>query len=144
MRNIDVDTSGFDQFVEMVQSTASAPVTAAISVDGPAQAYWAVCEYGSAKGHRPWPNAGPRTVESGGRVYSSQARGGFVFKNSAKFIGFLKAAYLRVATKGKPASKDDLVAAANDAAGQAYKLIVAGAPYDSGELKSDIKLESAK
>ena len=30
-------------------------------------------EKGSEIGQRPWPSAGPRTVEQGGRIYSSQA-----------------------------------------------------------------------
>lgn len=41
--------------------------------------------YGSAKGQRPWPNAGPRTLEHEGRIYAkgglsdeSLARGGVV------------------------------------------------------------------
>lgn len=34
--------------------------------------------YGSVKGQRPWPKAGPKTVEQDGRVYSSQAVGGVI------------------------------------------------------------------
>ena len=35
-------------------------------------------EEGSKKGEKPWPNAGPKTVEVDGRIYSSQAPGGIV------------------------------------------------------------------
>jgi hypothetical protein len=35
-------------------------------------------ETGSRKGARPWPSAGPRTVENKGRVWSSQAVGGVI------------------------------------------------------------------
>src|SRR5690242_8176681 len=144
VHNIEIDTSGFDRFAELVQSTASKPVSAAIAVDGPAEAYWFVCEYGSAKGSRPWPSAGPRTVESGGRIYSSQARGGFVFKNANQFVKFLRDSYLHVQKNGQPVSGDDLVRAANEAASNALRLVIAGAPTDSGELKSDLRIVPAK
>jgi hypothetical protein len=39
---------------------------------------WDTLEEGSKKGEKPWPNAGPKTVEVDGRIYSSQAPGGIV------------------------------------------------------------------
>ncbi len=38
--------------------------------------YAAWLEKGSKKGSRPWPSPGPRTIDSGSRIYSSQAPGG--------------------------------------------------------------------
>jgi len=38
--------------------------------------YAGVLEHGSKEGQKPWPHAGPRTVNSGGKVFSSQAPGG--------------------------------------------------------------------
>lgn len=35
-------------------------------------------EHGSPVGGKPWPKAGPRTVERGGRIFSKQAVGGVV------------------------------------------------------------------
>ena len=34
--------------------------------------------YGSLEGQKPWPNAGPKTVKQGNRIYSSQAPGGVI------------------------------------------------------------------
>jgi hypothetical protein len=48
---------------------------------GNIQPYSRVLEKGSQPGKRPWPSAGPRTVEQAGRIYSSQAPGG-IFENA--------------------------------------------------------------
>jgi len=40
--------------------------------------YAEVLEYGSKKGERPWKSAGLRTVESNGRIWSSQAKDGVI------------------------------------------------------------------
>jgi len=40
--------------------------------------YAHVLEHGSVKGQKPWPQVGPRTVEIGGQIYSSQAPGGIL------------------------------------------------------------------
>jgi len=42
--------------------------------------YIRVLQYGSEKGAKPWPSRGPKTVEDRGRIYSSQAVGGFMQK----------------------------------------------------------------
>lgn len=43
--------------------------------------YAHVLEYGSEPGKRPWPSAGPKTVLSGGKIYSAQAPGG-IYENA--------------------------------------------------------------
>jgi len=43
--------------------------------------YAHVLETGSLPGKRPWPSAGPRTVQQAGRIYSKQAPGG-IFQNA--------------------------------------------------------------
>ena len=42
--------------------------------------YASAIEFGSAPGEKPWPSPGPKTVMSGGRIYSSQAVGGTIGK----------------------------------------------------------------
>ncbi len=42
--------------------------------------YAGAIEFGSAPGSRPWPSPGPKTTNSGGRIYSSQAVGGVINK----------------------------------------------------------------
>ena len=41
-------------------------------------------EHGSTKGQKPWPQAGPRTVELNGQIYSSQAPGGILATSGAQ------------------------------------------------------------
>jgi hypothetical protein len=56
----------------------SAPgVIAGIIVSNP-MVYGPSLEYGSQEGKKPWPHAGPRTVVTGGRIYSSQAPDGIL------------------------------------------------------------------
>ena len=42
--------------------------------------YMRVLEYGSKKGAKPWPAARKKTEEFRGRIYSTQAVGGFMQK----------------------------------------------------------------
>ena len=52
--------------------------------------YSHILESGSTPGSKPWPSAGPRTVEKGGRIYSSQAPGGIM--ETAQIDDYIKSA----------------------------------------------------
>lgn len=144
MKEIDVDSRSFDQFVARAQALATSPVTASIIAEGDPAAYWAPLEFGSGYGRRPWPRPGPRTTVTSGRVFSRQAVGGYVFRNSKRFTQFLFDALRRRILPGKILSRADLVIAANEASQQAKDLIVSGAPSDTGALKKAIKVKGAQ
>lgn len=57
--------------------------------------YCLVLEYGSPVGEKPWPGVGPKTVESEGRIFSSQAPHGMVRLTVAE----MKEAIKKLATK---------------------------------------------
>ena len=123
MSTISVDTSAFQQFILKLQGDLQGEIASEIVVTGKAAKYWAPCEFGSRRGGRPWPNPGPRTVASGGRVYSSQAPGGFVFKNRQRFITMLSEAYKANIENGTFPTREHLIDAANEAGNEALELI---------------------
>lgn len=58
-------------------------------------------EAGSRRGSRPWPSAGPRTKEKGGRIWSSQAVGGVINQVlTEKYINDMAEAVNDAAFKG--------------------------------------------
>lgn len=144
-KEVNVDSTAFEAMLRGVQNL-SAPVAADIVVDGDPKKYWAVVEHGSRRGHRPWPN--PRrktTVGPGGRVFSTQAVGGFVMRHRDKFVAFLRDAFLKVMEKRKGRiTRESVAEAANMAAEQALSLIRAKTPVDSGSLESSEKIVKAK
>ena len=73
-----VDSGDFrDSWESSSISKTSKGVTARITND---KIYADAIEFGSTPGESPWPNPGPKTRMSGGRIYSSQAVGGTIKK----------------------------------------------------------------
>jgi hypothetical protein len=48
------------------------------------EVYSSAIEFGSVPGESPWPTPGPKTVMSGGRIFSTQAVGGTIDKTFSK------------------------------------------------------------
>jgi len=69
-----VDTGRFRAAWQMQSFVPSGTIAGVIITNN--THYAGVLERGSKKGRKPWPNAGPKTVARGGRIYSSQAPGG--------------------------------------------------------------------
>lgn len=82
-----VDQGEFKQSWTSTTSSQSGNLTSIISNSHVAAG---AIEFGSLPGSRPWPNPGPKTSLSGGRIYSSQAIGGVINKvvDDAKITEF--------------------------------------------------------
>lgn len=59
------------------ETSLKAGVVAQVTIFNSVQ-YAPPIEYGSPTGGRPWPSAGPKTVEQDGRIYSKMAVGGVI------------------------------------------------------------------
>ncbi len=116
-----------------------------ITTDEEAQRYWRALEFGSGQGSRPWPNAGPRTVNREGRVFSRKAPRGFIRLHQARFVKFLRDAYRRALRRQSVVSRAALVQAANEAGREALaQILSAGVPADSGTFRSSLRLREAR
>ena len=95
--NAPVDTGKFKDSWSYDVSVTGKGIKSIVSND---MVYASAIEFGSAPGEKPWPNPGPKTVMSGGRIFSSQAVGGTIEKtfndaNMQKFAEKLADAILR-------------------------------------------------
>jgi hypothetical protein len=133
---IEVDITQALSVLLQFGSAHGEEITAAITSDSD---HWKACEFGSARGKRPWPNPGPRTTATSGRVRSTQAEDGFIRRHRAVFVGYLKAAAL----SHGPWTRENLLSACDEATQQAAALIRKTVPVDSGELRDSIKTTPA-
>lgn len=95
--NAPVDSGKFKDAWEYDISSSGKGLMATVSND---TVYASAIEFGSTPGQKPWPSPGPKTVVSGGRIYSSQAVGGTIEKtfndaNMQKFAEKIANAILR-------------------------------------------------
>jgi hypothetical protein len=147
-QDIEVDTTRFERKIAFIAQQADA--LAEVRVSGKPRDYWFVPEYGSKRGKRPWPNPGPRTVAAGaGRVFSSQAPHGYVFRFGGKIAAALRQRYKDIVRRKKAApSHAELVSAANAEAERAVLAIKGAAPIGKGRgagaLVRSIELRRAK
>jgi hypothetical protein len=139
-----IDSKEFDLLV--LAASQVQPVEAMIVTDNPkVKDYWPVTEYGSLEGHRPWPRPWKRTTRGGGgRIFSKQAKGGWVFKYGMRFIEFLEIAYNKAAerTGGLPLQRD-LADAVNEAGDKTLGWLKKTAPVDKGDLRDSLTVKKA-
>ena len=145
-----MDEIEFDDHEVMDDITAAlaesdAPVVATVYVDGKAEGYWGVTEYGGKPGNKPWPKPGPRTQRGvgnrSGRIMSRQAPAGWVQKNLDKCWKFLSDALVRrIHDKHRGLTRAETKEAVTEAAKRARNLFIDSAPKDTGALRDSIKL----
>lgn len=137
---MEFDDRSFQQFIDAAIA-ASEPVTATIETrSDEVERYWPVLEHGSRPGQKPWPTARKKTARGpGGNIFSRQAVGGFIFKNRARFLEYLKTAYIkRFSVRKLPLTLNEAQAAAGDAADQSLRLVQAAIPVDTGQAKDSL------
>lgn len=103
-----------------------------------------VLEFGSKAGSKPWPQARQKTTAGpNGRIFSKQAPRGYVGVNAGKIAEFLRDALASRLGKRLP-SREVLRAAANEAISNAFSLLRAAIPKDTGGAAGSLEIEKAK
>lgn len=141
-----VDGDKWERYIISVAASLDKPVAAEIvTKDEKVEDYWPVLEHGSRKGQRPWPLAKKKTRLRGGRVFSSQAVGGFIDKNARHIVEYLTESYTRrIRQLKRPLNRAELVAAANEAGARALKLLRVAIPVDTGKAKNSLDMRKAR